>query len=99
MRLERHGMSFLLLVGICLIALMYYLIIISPALSRQRSLTRLIEKKGPDMVRMIARKGEWDKFRKSRDEAKRMLAGRGKTFTLLSFLESRVNVFQGMKAG
>ena len=88
MRLERREMSFLLLAGICLIAITYYLIIISPALSRHKSLTRFIEKKGSDMVQMIARKGEWDKFRKTRDEAKRMLTHRGKMFTLLSFLES-----------
>ncbi len=87
MKLERREMAFFGLGGLCVIALLYFMFIISPALSRQKSLAGFIEKKESDVLRMMALKGKWDRFKQSRAEAERMLTLRGKKFTLLTFLE------------
>lgn len=88
MKLERRELAFFGLGGLCLITLLYFMFIISPALSRQKSLAGFIEKKESDMLRMVALRGKWDRFKQSRAEAERILTRRGKKFTLLTFLES-----------
>jgi hypothetical protein len=87
MRLERREMSLLALAAICLMALVYYFFVVSPALSRDKSLIGHIEKKESDLLKMKALKEEWDGFTQSRSKAETVLTRRGKRFTLLSFLE------------
>jgi hypothetical protein len=87
MRINRREMAFLLLGGVLVFALFYYLLLVSPALSRQKVLDKSIGKMEGDLVSMIEMKRRWDGFRKSKTEAEKILNERGKEFTLLSFLE------------
>jgi hypothetical protein len=87
MRLNRREMAFAIFGGIFVIALLYYLFIISPAIARQNSLIAYIEKKEADLVGMIELKDKWETFKANRLKAEKMLAQRGEKFTLLSFLE------------
>ncbi|MCK4817718.1 hypothetical protein KA005_18255 [bacterium] len=87
MRINRREMAFAILGGIFVIALLYYLFIISPAIARQNSLIAYIEKKEADLVGMIELKDKWERFKANRLKAEKILAQRGEKFTLLSFLE------------
>ncbi|MBW2033475.1 MAG: hypothetical protein JRI94_07765 [Deltaproteobacteria bacterium] len=87
MRINRREMAFFILGGFFVIALLYYLFIISPAIARQNSLIEHIEKKEADLVGMIELKGKWERFKANKLKAEKILDQRGKKFTLLSFLE------------
>lgn len=80
-------MAFAILGGIFVIALLYYLFIISPAIARQNSLIAYIDKKEADLIGMIELRDKWERFKANRVEAEKILAQRGEKFTLLSFLE------------
>jgi len=87
MRLNRREMAFAVLGGIFVLALLYYLFVISPAIARQNSLIGYIEKKEADLIGMMQLKDEWERFKTNKQKAEKILAQRGKKFTLLSFLE------------
>ena len=87
MRINRREMVFALLGGIFVIALLYYLIFLAPAISRQASLIGYIEKKEVDLAAMTELKDKWERFKANKFKAEKILAQRGKKFTLLSFLE------------
>ena len=87
MRINRREMAFSIFGGFIVIALLYYLFIISPAIVRQNSLIEHIEKKEADLVGMIELKGKWERFKTNKLKAEKILEQRGKKFTLLSFLE------------
>ena len=67
--------------------LLYYLLILSPAISKQKTLVQRIKKREGDLVQMVKLRREWEIFTKKRAEAERRLTQKEKSFTLLSFLE------------
>lgn len=87
MRLNRREMAFAAFGGILVVVLLYYLFVISPAVARQNSLIAYIEKKEADLAGMIELRDKWERFKTNRQKAEKVLAQRGKKFTLLSFLE------------
>jgi hypothetical protein len=87
MKIRRREMALLLFAGFFVLVLLYYLVIISPALSKEKSFTKRIEKKSADLAQIIALKDQWEKFKANKTRAEKILAARGKTFSLLSFLE------------
>jgi hypothetical protein len=80
-------MAFILLGGLVIIALIFYLVIVSPAVAKQKALSRYIEKKESDLIQMMALRDEWHQFQNSRLRAENAIKKRGRGFTLLSFLE------------
>lgn len=96
MRLSRRQIYLGALVGLILSAALYYGIVISPALSRERSLSGLIRKKEADLVAVTALKQEWESFQKIRDRAQKTLERKGKGFSLLTFMEETFKA-TGMK--
>ncbi len=87
MRIKRREMGFILGGGLLVLLLFYYLIAISPALSRQEALERATASKVQDLADMMTLKARWEEFKRRRGEAEELLARRGRDFTLLSFLE------------
>ena len=87
MRVNRREMAFILLGGLVIIALIFYLVVVSPAVAKQEALSRYIEKKESDLIQMMALRDEWHQFQNSRLSAEKAMQKRGKGFTLLSFLE------------
>ena len=87
MKAGRREMALIFLGGIFFIAILYYLVILSPALTRQRILVTYIEKKEKELAGMAELKAKRERFKDRRTQAEKMLTGRGKAFTLLSFLE------------
>lgn len=81
-------MALLLFGGVFVIVLLYYLIVLSPALSKEKSFIKRIEKKTTDLAQIIELKSQWGKFKANKTRAEKILAARGKTFSLLSFLET-----------
>ena len=81
-------MALLLFGGVLVIVLLYYLIILSPAVSKDKSLIKRIEKKTADLAQIIELKSQWEKFKANKTRTEKTLASRGKTFSLLSFLGS-----------
>lgn len=81
-------LSALALGGVFLIGLLYYLVVLSPAMTERRTLDRHAAKMKNDLAQMLALKSKWEAFVKSRTEAERMLQQRGKDFTLLTYLET-----------
>jgi len=78
-----------LIIGVILIpALIYYLFIVSPALSRQKSLESSILKKEGDLAKIQELSTEWERFKSEKVEAEKTLGQREKNFKLLSFLEA-----------
>jgi hypothetical protein len=73
--------------GILLLGLLYYLLLLSPAQAKRKSLDRSVAKMRSDLSQMILLKSRWEAFVKSRAEAEKMLQQRGKDFTLLTYLE------------
>jgi hypothetical protein len=80
-------MAFILVGGLVILALGFYLAVISPAVAKQEALGKYIERKESDLIQMRALRDEWDRFQKSRLMAEKAVKRRGKTFALLSFLE------------
>ncbi len=87
MRINRRELTLILAGGIIVLSVFYYLFIVSPALARQKVLTKYIAKKESDLAAMRGLKTKWDAFKSDRGEAEKSLTNRGKKFTLLSFLE------------
>jgi len=87
MRIHRREMALIFSGGVFIMALLSYLIIVSPALSRQKSLKKYITKKEADLVKMMELEEKWDRFNRVRVEIEKILKNRGKNFALLSFLE------------
>jgi Tfp pilus assembly protein PilO len=82
----RQGML-LSLAGVVVIGLLYTLLVVSPALSRQRTLKEYASRKQTDLASMLEMKAQWESFQKARAEAEGILRQRGEGFTLLTFLE------------
>jgi hypothetical protein len=87
MRIHRRETALLLLGGAFVISFLYYMIVISPAISKQKSLKKRIERKQSDLSGMIKQRARWQKFKFNRAEIEKKLKARGKAFSLLSFLE------------
>jgi type II secretory pathway component PulM len=87
MKLDRKQMTYVFFGGLFLVALLFYLIVISPALSRQELLAKNIVKRKQDLVRISEIKGRWETFQKDRRDVEEAIKSRG-SFTLLSYLEA-----------
>ena len=87
MRVFRRETGIVLLGGLFVFGLLYYLLVVSPGLSREESLIKRVDKREGDLAKMIELKAQWEHFEKSKVDAERILARRGDRFTLLSFLE------------
>ena len=87
MRITRRYMRLMAISALLVTGLLYYWVILSPAMSKQKRLVRRIEKREADLVQMKALKSEWECFQQRRREAERRLQQKGKAFTLLAFLE------------
>ncbi|MFZ7113114.1 MAG: type II secretion system protein GspM [Desulfatiglandales bacterium] len=87
MKVKRREMLLLVASGIIVLVLVYHLLVISPALSRQEALVRHIANKEADLKKIRSLSNEWERFQRSRTEAEKMLKQRGERFTLLSYLE------------
>jgi type II secretory pathway component PulM len=87
MKLDRKQMTYVFFGGLFLVSLLFYLIVISPALSQQALLAKNIAKKKQDLVRISEIKGKWQSFQRDRSEVQEAIKGRG-GFTLLSYLEA-----------
>jgi type II secretory pathway component PulM len=87
MKLDRKQMTYVFFGGLSLVALLFYLIVISPALSRQELLAKNIVKRKQDLVRISEIKGKWETFQKDRRDVQEAIKSRG-SFTLLSYLEA-----------
>jgi hypothetical protein len=87
MKLDRKQMSYVFFGGLFLVALLLYLVVISPALSKQELLAKNIAKRKQDLVRISEIKGKWQSFQRDRSDVQEAIKGRG-GFTLLSYLEA-----------
>jgi len=87
MRITRREAIFCVAGGTVVLALLCYLFIISPAISRQHALTARITREERDLREMMKLRSIRRKLKTSRGNAEKILAARGKGFTLLSFLE------------
>jgi type II secretory pathway component PulM len=87
MKLDRKQMTYVFFGGLFLVALLFYLIVISPALSRQELLAKNIVKRKQDLIRISEIKGRWETFQKDRRDVEEAIKSRG-SFTLLSYLEA-----------
>jgi hypothetical protein len=87
MRLKRRDIAIIQAGAAVLGLLLFYLFLVSPALSRRESLERSIAAKEKDLREMTALRARWEEFERLQGEAEKLLAGRGDNFTLLSFLE------------
>ena len=87
MKINRRKANILVLVGILIAGLFYYLLIVSPAISRQRALEKYIRKKEADITKMLELNSKWERYKKNKVKAEKTLVRRGKKFTLLSFME------------
>jgi type II secretory pathway component PulM len=87
MKLDRKQMTYAFFGGLFLVALLFYLIVISPALSKQELLDKNIAKRKQDLVRVSEIKGKWQNFQRDRADVQSAIKGRG-NFTLLSYLEA-----------
>ncbi len=87
MKLDRKQMTYVFFGGLFLVALLFYLIVISPALSKQELLDKSIAKRKQDLVRISEIKGKWQNFQRDRSEVQEAVKSRG-SFTLLSYLEA-----------
>jgi hypothetical protein len=87
MKLDRKQMTYVFFGGLFLVALLFYLLVISPALSKQALLAKTIAKRKQDLVRISEIKGKWQSFQRDRSEVQEAIKGRG-GFTLLSYLEA-----------
>ncbi|RJQ49235.1 MAG: hypothetical protein C4530_23620 [Desulfobacteraceae bacterium] len=88
MKLKRRDFGILSLSVFFLMLLLYYFVVISPALSKQRSLGDHMGKKKKDLTEMLALEQEWKSFQEMRREAENILNRRGDGFTLLTYLEN-----------
>jgi hypothetical protein len=87
MQITRRERLLFVFGGAFVVALLYYLIGITPALSKQDSLAEAIKKKETSISEMIQIQKQWNTFAANKKRAEGLLKRRGKDFTLLSYLE------------
>lgn len=87
MKILREHFFPVLIVGILLLGLFYYLIVVSPAFAKRDSLSRFIKKRESTLREMIEQKRRWESFLQERLVVQEAMKGRDKGFTLLGFLE------------
>jgi hypothetical protein len=87
MKLDRKQMTYVFFGGLFLVALIFYFAVISPGLSKQKTLERSIARREADLVRIAELIRTWESFKKDRSEVETTLRSRGDRFSLLSFLE------------
>ncbi len=87
MKLDRQQMTYVFFGGLVLVALFFYLMVVSPGLEKQRQLERGIAKRKVDLVKITELKKKWESFKRDQNEVEQTLRSRGDRFTLLSFLE------------
>ncbi len=87
MSLKRQQISIVAIGGMVILCILYYLLIFSPNLSRERALRERMKKKESDVVQMLRLKTERQQLIGRHSKALDLLKRRGKNFTLLSFLE------------
>jgi hypothetical protein len=85
MNLGRKQMTYVFFAGVFLVALLFYLVVISPALSKQELLAKNIAKRRQDLVKISEIKAKWQGFQRDRADVQEAIKGRG-SFTLLSYL-------------
>ena len=87
MKAGKRKTVLILLAGLSVFVTIYYLVLLSPALTRGRALEHYIEKKEDELAGMLELKSKQERFKERRSRAEKWLEIRGKDFTLLSFLE------------
>jgi len=87
MSIHGRGITLISLAGLAVIGLLYYLLVVAPALSRQAKLDEYISRKKAETSNMLQMKNQWETFQAARSEAERILRQRGEGFTLLTYLE------------
>jgi len=85
--LKRRELALLCLGGFFVFMLVYYFLVISPALSKQTALERFNAKKSADLISVMEMRDQWKVFQKKRANAEEIFKRRGKDFSLLSYLE------------
>lgn len=87
MKLDRTQMNYVLFGGLAFAALLFYLVVISPGLSRQERLERSLSRREADLAKISELKRKWENFKRDQSEVEQSLGKRGDRFTLLSYLE------------
>ncbi len=87
MKVQSREMIIFSLAGLAVIGILYYLLVVAPALSRQAVLKEYIVRKKADVISMLEMKNRWEAFQAARAEAEGILHQRGEDFTLLTYLE------------
>ena len=87
MKFRKHHLIISSIAGFLILSSLYYLILLSPAFSGRKYLEERVSKSKAELKRMRTLKTEWEVFQQNRDEAEKMLKKRGKSFTLLTYLE------------
>jgi hypothetical protein len=87
MKLDRQQMTYVFFGGLAFLALLFYLVVISPGLHRQGQMEKSIARRKADLVKITELKKKWESFKKNQGEVEQTLRSRGDRFTLLSFLE------------
>ncbi|MFO7461630.1 MAG: hypothetical protein R6X07_13515, partial [Desulfatiglandales bacterium] len=88
MKLDRKQMTYAFFGGLFVVALLFYFVVISPGLSKQRSLERSIAKRKADLVKITELNKTWEGFKRDRRDVETTLEDRGDRFSLLSYLEA-----------
>jgi hypothetical protein len=87
MKLNRNEIALISVGGFCILALLVYLFVLSPAMAKEEALIRTIGRKQKDLTEIMKLKSQWNTLRQTQAEAEETLKKRGGRFTLLSFLE------------
>ncbi len=88
MSLKKKELTIICCGGLLLLGILYYSFVVSPAIGREESLERLIEKKELTLQNMQKLLAEWEKLNKAKEDALALFKKRGRNFTLLSYLEA-----------
>jgi Type II secretion system (T2SS), protein M subtype b len=89
MSARKQQASMVTLGGVIILGILYYFLIFSPSLTRERTFRERLRKKETDVVQMLRLKAERQELIARHDKAVELLKRRGKNFTLLSFLEAQ----------
>jgi Tfp pilus assembly protein PilO len=87
MRVKNREVVLFSLAGIVVVALLHYLLVVNPTLTRQKVLKGYVVRKQSEVISMLEMKQRWQAFQNARSEAEKMLRQRGEEFTLLTYLE------------
>jgi len=87
MRVKNREIALYSLAGLVVVGLLYTLLVVNPALSRQKVLKGHVARKQSEVTAMLEMKSQWQAFQKARSEAETILRQRGEEFTLLTYLE------------